>query len=209
MVYACGQQICSGHPPLSRRTCTEKVVNGSPGSPSSGSSHQQESPLAPPPTTEGVFMLPPVPFYQSMGWGKTWYKHPSVRLWGREWGGKGQVASTMRCSQWPSSFINQVPGLSIWTQTPLSLTYCPGGVGATTGCWGHLGFGLSHLFKASIGTFLGGSCGLLAQCALVYSGYPQKPRASLLSFTSAQARCWRPAQRTTGGQVYTEMKQPN
>ena len=124
---------------------------------------------------------------------------------------RDRVASRCATHNGHPSFVNQVPGLSISTQTPLSLTYCPGGVGAATGhMLGHLGFGLSHLFKASIGTFLGGSCAYcLLQRALVCSGHTQKPVLPFYLSHQHRPDCWRPAQRTTGGQVYTEMKQPN
>lgn len=169
-----------------------KVVNGSPGSPSSGSSHTSRKAHWPLPQPWGSFSCSLLfPSIQSMGWGKTWYKHPSVSVMGQGSGEeRDRVASRCAAHNGRLSFINQVPGLSIWTQTPLSLTYCPGGVGAATGhMLGHLGFGLSHLFKASIGTFLGGSCVLLLTpvCPCL-QWIPSETRASLLSFTSAQAR---------------------
>lgn len=61
-----------------------KVVNGSPGDPSSGSSHTSRKAHWPLPQPWGsFFMLPPVPSIQSIGWGKTWYKHPSVSVMGQ------------------------------------------------------------------------------------------------------------------------------
>lgn len=148
------QQICSGHPPLGAQNMYWKVVNGSPGSPSSGSSHTSRKAHWPLPTL-GSFSCPSCSLLSSQWDGENLYKHPSVSVMGQGRGGKGTEGLTMRCSQWPSVIHQSGP----WTQhmdPNSSLPHLlPRGVGAATGhTLGHLGFGLSHLFKASIGTFL-------------------------------------------------------
>lgn len=189
MIYAYSQQICSEHPPLGAQN-----MYGESGEWQSWQSvlqeltRQQERPLAPPPTLGEFFMLPRVPFYPVNGMGIDLVQVPKCPGYGAgEWGGKEQSGLTMHCSQWSSVICQSGPWTYLWTQTPLSLSYCPGGVGAAAGhMLVHLGFGLGRLFKASIRTFLGGSCALLLTPVCPGLQWVHSETcASLLSFTSA------------------------
>ena len=104
---------------LTTRHSVRRTSTGESGERQSGQSvlqelsHQQESPLAPPPTLGEFFMLPRVPFYPVNGMGINLVQ--ALECFGYEtgeWGGKGQSGLTMRYSQWSSVIRQSGP----WTQ---------------------------------------------------------------------------------------------
>ena len=77
-------------------------------------------------------------------------------------------------------------------------------------CWGILALALAICLKRPSGLSWeapGPYCLLL--CAQACSGCTRKPVRPFHLSHQLRPDCCRPAQRTTGGQVYTEMKQPN
>lgn len=113
MIYAYSQQICSERLPLGAQN-----MYGESGEWQSWQSvlqeltHQQERPLASPPTLGEFFMLPHVPFYPVNGMGIDLVKVPKCLGYGAgEWGGKEQSGLTMHCSQWSSVICQSGP----WT----------------------------------------------------------------------------------------------
>ena len=136
--------------------------------------------------------------FTGLGMKGTWYKYPRwLGYSAGEWGRKEKSGPSM-------SFVNQVPGLSIWTQTHSSPTNCQGAVGAAAGhMLGHLSFGFSRSFKAinqgSPGRFL---YALLAPvCPNLQWVHSETLLHLYSSITERRPVCWGSAQRTNDEKV--------
>lgn len=190
-----------------------KVVSGSAGSLSSGSSHTSRKAHWPLPQPWGSFSCSLLfPSIQSMDGEKLGTSTRVSQLWGRGVGRKGtewphDALLTMAICHSSIRSLDSAYGPKLLSPSPTAQEVLGQPLGT---CWGILDLALAICLKHPSGLSWEVPVSYcLLQCALVYNGYPQKPVLPFCLSHQHRPDCWRPAQRTTGGQVYTEMKQPN
>ena len=174
--------------------------------------HQQERPLAPPPTLGEIFMLPHVPLYPVNGMGIDGISTQVSWLWGRGVERKGtewphDALLTMVICHLSIRSLNLAYGPKLLSPSPTAQEVL--GQPLAT-CWGILTLALAVCLKRpSRLSWEAPVPYCLLLCAQVCSGCTWKPVRPFYLSHQLRPDCCRPAQRTTGGQVYTEMKQPN
>lgn len=170
-------------------------------------------PTGPSPNPGGVFHAPSCSLLSSQWDGEKLGTSTRVsQLWGRGVGRKGtewphDALLTMAICHSSIRSLDSAYGPKLLSPSPTAQEVLGQPLGT---CWGILDLALAICLKHPSGLSWEVPVSYcLLQCALVYNGYPQKPVLPFCLSHQHRPDCWRPAQRTTGGQVYTEMKQPN